>query len=76
MRLEFLIWNYSQFEKVSTSGVLFAFAQGVRFDLVAIVLLSAPLLLYALLADSFNLQRFEQRFRSVLWFWGALILLT
>lgn len=46
-RAEFLIWNWSLFKNKPAQDILWSFIVGLRFDVAAILTLTAPLLLLA-----------------------------
>lgn len=48
-RLEFLFWNWSLFKDKAFSDILYSFLVGLRFDISATLILSAPLILFSLL---------------------------
>lgn len=56
-RLEFLLWNVSQWRSQSAFDILTAFIAGMRFDVSAILALLAPLILLALIPWPYRLQK-------------------
>lgn len=61
-RLEFFIWNFSHYKQRSTGEILWAFLLGWRFDVSAVLMLMAPLLLILLIPWP---RRFETSWRRV-----------
>ncbi|WP_253720949.1 LTA synthase family protein [Bdellovibrio bacteriovorus] len=48
-RVEFLLWNWSLFKSKELSDILWSFVVGLRFDISAVLSLSAPLILLAMI---------------------------
>jgi phosphoglycerol transferase MdoB-like AlkP superfamily enzyme len=48
VRLQYLVWNFAQFQGQSVARVAFAFLVGLRFDAAAVAWLNLPLLLFVL----------------------------
>ncbi len=48
-RLEFVLWNASHYKEQSLGSVLWSFVVGLRFDLSAVMMMAAPLLLLTLI---------------------------
>ncbi len=63
-RLEFLIWNWSQYKGKPVWDLLTSFLVGMRFDISAVLMLMSPLLLFTLVPWGRSWDRF---YRRILW---------
>lgn len=63
-RLEFLVWNWNLFNDKAFADILWSFVVGLRFDLAAVLSLSAPLILLAIIP-------WPRQWNKV-WLWGSL----
>lgn len=70
VRIEYLIWNASQFRDQGVPHLLWAFLIGVRFDVAALAYLNAPILLLSLVPWP---ARWEKAWRGVFLVLGGIL---